>query len=210
MSCNLHGLKKVIIVFLIIGVAYGLLFRPTDDTKGLPDAIWGKPVQFTEASVMPYSSIEQVVSDGQHVYILYTSRKGVVQVFDSDGSYLHSFRLFAHQNGAFMMAVVDSVLYIRDYNADIYVFKDGEFVEFLTNDAADAVRTSIQHDAFEKNTAGYEVKQGSVWYVDGETQKCIVNRPAATGMYQNNVDKLVVVIVLAAIAVMRYMRKSKA
>lgn len=210
MSCNLHGLKKVIIVFLIIGVAYGLLFRPTDDTKGLPDAIWGKPVQFTEASVMPYSRIEQVVSDGQHVYILYTSRKGVVQVFDSDGSYLHSFRLFAHQNGAFMMAVVGSILYIRDYNADIYVFKDGEFVEFLTNDAADAVRTSIQHDAFKKNTAGYEIKKGSVWYVDGETQKCIVNRPAATGMYQNNVDKLVMVIVLAPIAVMRYMRKSKA
>ena len=210
MSCNLLVLKKAVIIILAIVVACGLLFRPRDDTKGLPDAIWGKPVQFTDDSVMPYSSIEQVVSDSQHVYVLYTSSKGVVQVFDSDGNYLYSFRLFAHENGAFMMAVVDSVLYIRDYNADIYIFKGGEFVEFLTNDAADTIREKIPHNIFEKNTTGYEIKKGSVWYVDEETQKCIVNRPASTGLYQNSIDKLIMVIVLGAIAVICYIRKNRA
>ena len=210
MSRELSVLKNVVVIILIIGIACGLLFRPTDDTKGFPDAIWGQPVQFENDSVMLYSSIEQVVSDGKRVYVLYTSRKGIIQVFDPNGNYLYSWRIFPHINGAFKMAVSDNVLYVRDYHADIYVFKEGIFVEFLTDNAADAISKEVQYSTFEENTAGYEIKNGAVWYVDGETKKCIVNRPVATEMYQNNIDKFIMVILFSAISMMCYFRKNKA
>ena len=200
MSRHVPNTKKVVIIILIIVVALSLIFRPNDDTKGLPDAIWGKPVQFEDKSVMPNSGIEQVVSDGQRVYVLYTSRNGVVQVYDYSGIYLYSLRLYAHMNGAFKMAVKDTVLYIEDYHADIYVFKDGEFIDFLRDDAADAIKEKIPYSTFEKNTKGYEIRSGSVWRVDGETQTCIVNRPVKTGIYQNNMDKLILIFGFAAFA----------
>jgi len=200
MSRYLPIIKKVVVIILIIDIAFLLIFRPNDDTKGLPDAIWGKPVQFEDESVMPNSGIEQVVSDGQRVYVLYTSRNGVVQVYDYSGIYLYSMRLYAHSNGAFEMAVKDNVLYIKDYHADIYVFKDGEFIEFLSDDAADAIREEIPYSTFQKNTRGYEIRSGSVWRIDGETQTCIVNRPARTGIYQNNMDALITFFGFAAFA----------
>jgi hypothetical protein len=103
-------------------------------------------------------------------------------------------------NGAFKMAVKDTVLYIEDYHADIYVFKDGEFIDFLRDDAADAIKEKIPYSTFEKNTKGYEIRSGSVWRIDGETQTCIVNRPVKTGIYQNNMDKLILICGFAAFA----------
>lgn len=209
MSKKLSVLKNVIVVILMIGVALSLIFRPDDDTKGLPNAIWGKPVLFEDDSVMPNSGIEQVVSDGQRVYVLYTSRNGVVQVYDYSGIYLYSLRLYAHMNGAFKMAVKDNLLYIEDYHGDMYVFKDGEFTEFLRNDAADAIREEISYSTFEKNTEGYEVRSGSVWRIDGDTQTCIVNRPAQTGIYQNNMDNLITIFVFMAFALVYWYFQKK-
>ena len=143
MSRYLPIINKVVVIVLIIGVAFLLIFRPNDDTKELPDAIWGRPVQFEDDSVMPNSGIEQVVSDGQRVYVLFTSRNGVVQVYDYGGTYLYSVRLYAHSNGAFAMAVEGNTLYIQDYHGDIYVFKNGEFTEFLKDDAAEDRRAHV-------------------------------------------------------------------
>ena len=91
---------------------------------------------------------------------------------------------------------------ITDFNYAITsdVFKDGEFIDFLRDDAADAIREEIPYSTFEKNTKGYEIRSGSVWRIDGETQTCIVNRPARTGIYQNNMDKLITIFGFAAFA----------
>ena len=208
---NVANVKTVILIILIFYVAFGMLFNPNDDTKGMPDAIWGQPVKFEDDSAMTNSGIEQVVADAQRVYVLYTSSKGVVQVYDYDGNYLHSIRLYTHLNGAFEMAVNDNVLYIEDYHADIYVFEDGEFVEFLKDDTADAIREAIPYSKFQNNTEGYEIRKGSVWHVDGQTHTCIVNRPARTAIYQNNFDKLIMVVVVAVFALcFWYFQKKKA
>lgn len=190
--------KNVVVIILMIGVVLLMIFRPDDDTKGFPDAIWGTPVLFEDDSVMPDSGIEQVVSDGERVYVLYESKTGVVQVYDYTGKYLQSMRLYAHMNGAFKMAVKDNLLYIKDYHGDIYVFKDGEFTEFLRDDAADAIMEEISYSTFEKNTEGYEIRKGSVWRIEGDTQTCIVNRPVQTGIYQNNMDKLITILMFMA------------
>ena len=160
---------------------------------------------------MPNFGIEQVVSDGQRVYVLYTSRNGVVQVYDYNGIYLYSMRLYAHLNGAFAMAVDGNMLYIEDYHGDIYVFKDGEFAEFLRSDAADAIREEIPYSTFEKNTEGYEIRKGSVWRIEGDTQTCIVNRPAQTGIFQNNMDNLITIFVFIVFALVYwYVQKKRA
>ena len=211
MSRYLPVIKRIIIVILTIGIAFGMIYKPRDDGKELPDAIWGLPVQFEDDSVMPNSSIEQVVSDGKLVYVLYTSRTGVVQIYDYDGAYLYSMRLYAHSNGAFKMAIEGNILYIEDYHADIYVFKNGEFMKFLKDDAADAIRKKIPYSAFEKNTEGYAIKNGSVWRTEGEHDVCIVNRPAQVGIYQNNIDKLVTVFLFVAFALVYwYFQKKRA
>lgn len=209
MSKKWSIIKNVVIVILVIGVALSMIFKPDDDTKGFPDAIWGKPVLFEDDSVMPNSGIEQVVSDGQRVYVLYTSRNGVVQVYDYDGNYLHSMRLYAHMNGAFKMAVKDNLLYIQDFHGDMYVFKDGEFTEFLRNDAADAIKEEIPYSTFEKNTEGYEIRKGSVWRIEGDTRTCIVNRPAQTGIYQNNMNNLITILLFMAFALVYWYFQKK-
>lgn len=204
---NLPCIRIAVIAICVIAVICMWIFQPNNDTKGLPDAIWGNPIKFEDDSVMPHSAIEQVVSDGQRVYVLYTSTKGVVQVYDHTGAYLYSWRLYAHQNGAFGMAVHEDTLYIQDYHADIYVFRDGEFVEFLTNSAADTIANTIPYVEFESNTEGYKIKSGSIWRIDGETQICLINRPAQTGIYQNNINYLITILLFGAVA-MIYWRKT--
>ena len=200
MSTKLSVIKNIGVVILMIGVVLSMMFKLDDDTKGLPDAVWGKPVVFEDDSVMPNSGVEQVVSDGERVYVLYTSRNGVVQVYDYNGTYLYSMRLYAHMNGAFSMAVDGNMLYIKDYHGDIYAFRNGEFTDFLKNDAADAIKKEIPHSTFEKNTEGYEVRSGSVWRIEGAIQTCIVNRPAQTGIYQNNLDNLIIIVAFMSFA----------
>ena len=209
MSRYLPVIKTVILIILVVGIALSLIFRPDDDTKGFPDAIWGKPVVFEDDSVMPHSGIEQVVSDGQRVYVLYDSEKGVVQVYDCGGTYLHSMRLYKHMNGAFSMPAEGDMLYIKDYHGDIYAFKNGEFSEFLRNEAADAIKEEIPHSIFEQNTQGYEVRSGSVWRIDGDTQTCIISRPAQTGIYQNNMNNLLPIFACIALALVYWYFQKK-
>lgn len=204
---NLHYIRTLLIAVCVVWVVYVLIFQPSNDAKMLPDAIWGSPIKFEDDSPMPHSAIEQVVSDGERVYVLYTSSMGIVQVYDQSGVYLYSWRLYTHQNGALGMAVQDGALYIRDYHADMYVFREGEFVEFLRDEAADAIASIIDYMAFEANTEGYKIKSGSVWYVHGETQNCIVKRPVQTGIYQNNINYLITILLFGS-AAMIYWRKA--
>ena len=209
MSKKLSVIKNIVVVILMIGVVLSMMFKLDDDMKGLPDAVWGKPVVFEDDSVMPNSGVEQVVSDGERVYVLYTSRNGVVQVYDYNGTYLYSMRLYAHMNGAFKLAVKDNLLYIQDYHGDMYVFKDGEFTEFLRNDAADAIKEEIPYSSFEKNTEGYEIRKGSVWRIEGDTQTCIVNRPTQTGIYQNNMNNLITILLFMVFALVYWYFQKK-
>ena len=201
-----NGIRKVILPILLAFVVICAILNPLND---LPDASQGKPERFKNDTAMLRAGIEQVVADAEHIYVLYNSAYGVVEVYDLSGNYLYSLRLYKHLNGAFHMAVKDDTQYIQDCRNNIYVFRDGEFIEYLENDEASSVEAVIPYSQFEANTAGYVIKKGSVWYQDGESMKCIVSRPVSSAVFQNNLDKLFGILLIATVACWVYVRKRK-
>lgn len=196
--------KKMLILMIVLVIVLNVVFKPQDDTKDFPDAVWGTPITFVNNTIMPHSDIEQIVADDARVYVLYGSENGVVQVFDLEGTYLYSWRLYTHLNGGFHMAVKGDSLYIQDYHADIYVFRNGEFVEFLSDEKTDTIMAAIPFSKFEENTEGYVVKNGSVWYVSGDVNRCVIERPWITGIYQNNFNVALRVLIIAAAGITYY------
>ena len=137
------SLKKILILIILLLCVLNIIMKPQNDTKDFPDAVWGTPITFVNNTIMPHSDIEQIVADDARVYVLYGSENGVVQVFDLEGTYLYSWRLYTHLNGGFRMVAINNVLHIQDYHGDIYAFRDGEFVAFLTGEEAESVKNGI-------------------------------------------------------------------
>lgn len=209
MQFDFSKIKKILIPILVIWTFLNMAFGFGDDTKDFPDAIHGKPVRFENASLMPNTGIQQVVADAERVYILYSSEVGVVQVYDLMGNYLYSLRLYKHMNGAFSMAISENKLYVRDCHADCYVFQDGEFVEFLRDEAADAIFDIVPYEQFQKNSEGYTIKNGSVWRAAEQEEQCIISRPAKSGIYQNHLNVLLQLGVIAVFSIAAYVYKTK-
>lgn len=206
MQRDVFSIRKILFPFLLVTILVGMFIRTQNDAQGIPEAIWGTPVRFENNTPMPYSGIEQVVADSEHLYILYSSNRGVIQVYNLDGVYLYSWRLYKHTNGAFHMAVQNDVLYIRDYKTDIYVFSNGEFIEFLHGEAASTVKKSIPFSQFEENTTGYVVKNGSVWYITNGISRCVVSRPLISSIFQNNLHIVLFILILSSFGFMRYLK----
>lgn len=143
----------------------------------------GAPVITNEYALLERSSIDQVITDGYYLYILYGEHQGDVQVFSLDGDYLYSAYFYNHLNGAFRIAADDGVLYVRDYRHNIYILQDGQLLEYM--EEADASELLNTYD-FNIRSEDYIVKFGSVYKITGDSQMCIIKRPWYSAFYQGN------------------------
>ena len=131
----------VFFLFVSLLAAFGI--NSPGPSGAVPDAVYGEPTVFVQK--MPHRSytVYQIVGDGNYVYKLTDDQKGIVQVYDNQGEYLHSICFYSHLNGAFRIAVHDGLFYVCDKQGSLYVFKDAVFTEFLTYKNCEALRNRI-------------------------------------------------------------------
>lgn len=187
-------------VFLVMAV---MCSEFSDDTVSKP--MYGIPTVYQKENEINTKSIDQIVDDGQRVYLLLNDQDGIVQVYDTDGNYLHSMKFFHSQvNGVFRIAVYDDILYVSDQQENLYLFDDGDFVEFIPYTDGTKIRKSI---SFENNSDNYVLRNSKIWRVDGSNDVCIIDRPAASFLYQDSLMFILGIGVIMVFAVLRAIKK---
>ena len=170
---SIHKLPKAaVIVFGILLAIFCSTMPKSDDY--IVDVIYGKPTFFMEETKSPFQSSQQIVDDGRFIYILVDDHKGVVQVYNTNGTYQNSIAFYSHLNGAFRIAVFEETFYVCDKQGSLYLFQNGNFVEFLSYMKAEAFRKSVD---FEQNSSKYCIEKGSVWEKIRDGNVCIIERP---------------------------------
>lgn len=139
------------------------------------------------------TGISQIVSDENNIYVLY-GNYSVVQVYTRDGRYRYSISVCNHVNGRTQIAAYESSLYVCDKIDNVFIFRDGAFVELVEKSASAEI---IDQVPFGVSDSNYVVHSGSVWYAPkGAQPHCVIKRPAWLSVYQNNLLTTVLFILI--------------
>lgn len=195
----LKMLLWIVIGFLMLS-AYAVSSTAGDSSKG---TTYGNPRVYVDKDELSRKSIDQIVDDGERIYLLLDDHQGVVQVYSIDGEYQNSIAFYKHINGAFRIAVQDGIFYVCDKEGSLYLFSCGEFIEFIDYQSGAALRKSID---FESASTKYTIQAGSVWKISGDERICVISRPLTAMLYQ---DHLMVFLGLSAIMFFGILRALK-
>lgn len=111
-----------------------LLFSILDKAKKqaqIPEPAIGSPKSYTDQKLIEKTSIDQIVSDGRYLYVLYGEHDGTVAMYTLSGVFQKAFVFYKHLNGVFRLATEEPYLYVMDKRENIYVFENGAFTCFL-------------------------------------------------------------------------------
>ena len=168
--------------------------------RNKPALAYGVPTEFIEDLNINTINIDQIANDDAHLYLL-DSDEGALRVFDLDGNYLYTLAFYDYPNGAFMFAVKDRYLYVRDPQSHVYIFGEGEFIQFIERDDANSILENVD---FEKSSTDYVIKFASVWKICETGDICVIKRPWYSVLYQNRIRMLIIVGVGFAYAIIRF------
>lgn len=178
---------KITITFLclfLLGCAFLLdvagMVRPGE----LAAPSEGVPTIAKRENDLLLTGISQVVTDGDHIYVLFGTY-GVVQTYSMAGKYQYSVSVYNHSNGRIQIAAENGSLYIADKRGNVYVFTDGSFSEYLNENESDAIARKLK---FGVSDSDYTVKRSSVWRISDNT--CVIRRPDWLVLYQGNISWL--------------------
>lgn len=175
----------VLILLALIGLIFLLNIIGNICPPELIAPTEGTPLILVRNSDLLLTSISQIVTDNNNIYILYGTYS-VVQVYGKDGSYQYSLSVFNHTNGRTEIAVSNNRLYICDKISNVYVFENGTFMDFLDRSESANLRKKLPFGA--SNTA-YDVRSGSVWYTpDHKEAYCLIQRPTWLNLYQHDLN----------------------
>lgn len=142
-------------------------------------------------------SISQVVECGDYVYVLYGNQDHTVQVFDRNGTYRCTWFFIHYRNGGFSLTVEEPFVYAIDERQDVYIFRDGEFVEFMTE--ADAEERGLELPRFSPRTPeGYVIRDGVVWRTSGGEDVQITQSGSLFLKYCSIAASMLLIAVVAA------------
>ena len=158
------------VIFLIIILF--LLFSKSGSNTETPTAIQGSPEVFVNPIPESFRGYSQIVNDDHFIYMLPDDQKGLIEVYDLEGKYLKSIKVYdADENGAMKIAVAGNTLYICDKYANLYLFDNGIFTSYIPYYKNKELRKSID---FEVNSTEYYQKNGSLWKGVGDERVCIL------------------------------------
>ena len=192
----------LVLMSLILGIfafklAGGLLRSvETADTVGTP------LVSDQEAAVVN-ASVTQVLETEDTLYMVY-GHKSIVEAYSLDGAYLYTISVYNHINGRTEIAYSKSkdVLYISDKRRNMYTFSGKAYLAFIDESRSWDLYTKLY---FGRSTPNYSMKAGSVWYTDGESSRCVLERPLWQAIYQNDILDLMLLFLLILMgAVLRF------
>ena len=199
--------KHIMRYAILLVLLFAILIVPNFHNETYPEAILcGTPVFTTEYSDFAKLSIDQILNADDIVYVLYDDHRGIIQAFDSNGTYLYTIAFFKHPNGAFRMAVHDGILYVKDCRSNIYSLKDRYLLAFHENDSAPMWMHQLDYQA---SASDYRIRRGSVWRIVDGVESCFIARPASSALYQNNLLFYAALIVVIVIGYLKASRQHK-
>lgn len=199
-------LKYICAALCALIVCLAVMYRSAREAERYPQPYYGIPAVWTAESEPEGYAIHQIADDGTFLYILSDEHNGVVLVFDRDGTYLRTMAFFAHLNGAFHIAAEADTLYVQDKQQNLYIFRAGQFGEFLNRPDASAILEGLD---FEADHPDYEIRDGSVWRIADGEETCVLHRPKSTAAYRRNVILVSGIIVLALLGVAGVIRRGR-
>lgn len=132
-----------------------------------------KPVYSTDFGDRKPRTIDQIMEAGDYLYVLPSHYDGFVQVYDLQGSYQHSLFFLEANNGAFMMAYEDGLLYVQDQRGNVFVFRGNEFLEYVPRKLARDRFSHIKLE-WESSTPGYVIRGTDLWRVSEDREELVM------------------------------------
>ena len=191
---------RILLIILILPELLMLIMFGIDALAAIPPGeliapAVGVPVVAETLREPLHSPITQVVADDKYLYVLYNSVH-TVQVFTIEGELLYSVGFFGHSNGRSDIAVRDGRLWICDRRHNIYELQEGDFLKFYPQESAEELRRTLP---FGRSDLGYELRNGDLWMVTEEEERCILDRPGWADFLQDSDGWLLLAGVMIAI-----------
>lgn len=189
MAKSLQLRRTIICLWISVILTNGMIAFLQEE---LPKKTYGPPQIITEYVSFNHKPIEQIVDDGQYMYVLADNHNGYIQVYTLDGEYQHTLSFYRPSiNGTFNMVVDSDMLYVFDMHKNLYVFKQGDFISYIKN--TEASQPSIETN-FNNASDRYEIRFGSIWRVDQEKPECVVNRSVQGFISQYYINWIIIII----------------
>ena len=140
----------------------------------------GEPVRFSNRPVFstefgdrkPYA-VDQIIEAGEFLYVLPDDTNGFVQVYDLKGSYQHSLFFLEETKGAFRMEAKEDTFYFRNQSGDVFVFQNGEFLEYVPSKLARERFADIDFER-QDSSPGYVIRGTDLWRVSEDREELVM------------------------------------
>ena len=189
-------MKNILLAFrtllIIIGIVSFALFlvEPLQDMFTRSRASKGSVVKFRDDKLYCNLEITDYSIENDTLYILFTTNS-VVKCYSTQGDYLHSFRYYGYNNGYAKLHSDGDYVYLEDPGINIYVFKDGECIEYIDHDESaervEALREYLDGHEEQMTTGKGEsffVKKASMWKRSrSETEAIMYRHPMTVLLY---------------------------
>ena len=121
-----------ILICIIAAVLACNLILDKEDADCVPYVNRGGHVVFYE-ELGKNPSIETICATDQYIYYMLAPHN-VIAVYDWEGKYIQSMAFSKEGNGVLLMGVEDSLLYIRDYDGNEFIFDGIRLLNVLSYD----------------------------------------------------------------------------
>lgn len=161
------------LLFLMLCILIVSAVKSEREQSREPVRFSSKPVFSTEFGDRKPYAVNQLIEAGEYLYILPNDTDGFVQVYDLKGNYQHSLFFLEKPNGIFSMAAEGDTFYFRNQSSDVFVFQDGEFLEYVPWKSA---RERFSHINFERHSSssGYVIRGTDLWRVSAAGEELVM------------------------------------
>lgn len=166
------GFRSFLLFMMICIMTVGVVLSDKERARE-PVRFSGRPVFSAEFEDKKPYTVDQIIEAGEYLYVLPNDTDGFVQVYDLKGSYQHSLFFPEESNGVFRMAAEGNAFYFRNQSSDVFVFRDGAFLEYVPWKLA---RERFAHIDFEGHgsSPGYEIRGTDLWRVLEDQEELVM------------------------------------
>ena len=131
-----------------------------------------RPVFSTEFEDRKPYAFDQIIESGEYLYVLPVNNNGFIQVYDLMGNYQHSLFFLKESKGAFTMAADGDTFYVENQSGDVFVFRNGKFLEYVQRKQA---KDRFDHIEFvwQGSTPGYVIRGTDLWRVSENREELV-------------------------------------
>lgn len=157
------------LLFLLICIMIISVAKSDRERAWEPVRFASRPVYSTEFGDKKPYTIDQIMEAGEFLYVLPDDTDGFVQVYDLMGNYQHSLFFLEESKGVFTMAAEGDTFYVENKSGDVFVFRNGEFLEYVQRKQVKERFSHIEL-VWQESTPGYVIRGTDLWRVseDGE------------------------------------------